>query len=299
MKVANDTSEFISIILAQHNETFFDTPANLEIVYRGQSNSTWAMVPSVFRNDNDFLNERLYLREFQRELPNECTGLMDFDILVKAQHYGVPTRLLDFTLNPLVALYFACSDTMNLNESGKVFSFYPVSLFSQSDFMLEILMSYIFKIKRNVQFNDFDEEKLYNLIQKSDTPHFVTKEQIKKCLVSNQPFFISPRLTNERIRAQQGVFALFNTGLSETKGKSNFKLPSKIQNDYLEPNLEILIPKDAKQKILIELDKLGINKSTLFPELEFHAKDIVNRIRQTNSSLNERIINDVREKICD
>lgn len=90
-------------------------------IYRGQSDAKWGLVPGLFR-----------VREFPREHPKNWDSLEAFSIgafsrrakqyhpdvdstfsytLVIAQHYGVPTRLLDWSCNPLVALFFAVCES--------------------------------------------------------------------------------------------------------------------------------------------------------------------------------------------
>ncbi|MDE0449793.1 MAG: FRG domain-containing protein [Spirochaetaceae bacterium] len=87
-----------------------DHPAN-EWVFRGQRNKEWRLQPSVGRDGSYSLDwERLLLEQFRRlaEPYVNSAGMTDWDWLALAQHHGLPTRLLDWTSNSLVACFFAC-----------------------------------------------------------------------------------------------------------------------------------------------------------------------------------------------
>ena len=96
------------------------------IFYRGHSNKEFKLVPSIYRKNDkgDFLyieNEDKIYRETIAKVPYDFNGKNTIESLVLMQHYGVPTRILDLTTNPLVALYFACVE--DKKKDGEVIVF--------------------------------------------------------------------------------------------------------------------------------------------------------------------------------
>ena len=91
------------------------TEEGVEFYFRGEPKDTWNLTPSVMRRegpDGDLRNAEgemlVHLRSRRTEDFVEATSALDE--MVIARHYGLPTRLLDVTHNPLVALFNACED---------------------------------------------------------------------------------------------------------------------------------------------------------------------------------------------
>ena len=100
---------------------------------RGQADYSWGLRPTISRNlhyaglctrgydkdreDNLLHRFRRYTRAFLERDVHER------ELLFLARHHGIPVRLIDWTSNPLVALYYACVDDMRLMSDGAVWAF--------------------------------------------------------------------------------------------------------------------------------------------------------------------------------
>lgn len=245
--------------------------------FRGQEVDYWDIQPSIFRNDMLSVEDKLMQTPLQQN-PFDFRDLDDsFDIMTKYQHYGMCTRLLDLTTNPLVALYFACKihlDFHYLNEkepSGVVYfsKYYPTY---QNDINVKIITFLascdLSKCNRIIDVLDMLEDKS---IITSDLKKRWLDGQIEdfiKILQNN--YLVIPTYSNERLRKQNGVFLLVSMFTVDITDTIKTGIISKTKKDLREEfdKTYFYILGENKRKILKELDLLGINESTLFPELE-------------------------------
>ena len=113
-------------------------------MYRGQSNSEWQLIPSIGRMkmgkaifvDWNTFEEHL-LNQFKKySIPFLSTEPKnDVDWLIIAQHHGLPTRMLDWTMNPLKGLFFALQD---LSTDGSLFTFEKTAWYDNLDSLNKI-----------------------------------------------------------------------------------------------------------------------------------------------------------------
>lgn len=312
-----DLFDYISLTLAIESKK----------LYRGQADFSWGLLPSVFRTtpppERDIFSElkQLNHKDFTKD---------DFiEIAVNMQHYGIPTRLLDWTSNSLHALYFACVSKENENKDGAV---------------------YIVKIESIVELGTDEEKHIANFLEYKYLNSDMRKNDVLTFLDSinssnEHHYFFKTKYYNDRIRSQKGYFSIYfeqteaeiNEFRNQTlKDFENICNGQQLNMDYVkslidkikllrfplsdqsvidskvleilgefpynenvktvlegeitkvlkilnlkvsrphdmnkilskENHIKVLIPTAAKKKLIEQLDDMGINSSTIYPDIE-------------------------------
>lgn len=245
--------------------------------YRGHGSSEYNLTPGIYRNTGWIKNESTMFHELMLRCPNDfdISG-STFNSLVKMQHYSLPTRLLDITANPLIALYFACEDEKP--HDAEVIAFrVPKNEIRYHDSDTVSVISNIsrmpstFSAKKDKIIETFNNNpeiiRLVREIQR-EKPYFENRVESEHL---NSVVCVKPVLDNPRIIKQDGAFFLFGMNASKVN-------PAEVPSRYLASldNLRIIIRGSDKRKILQQLELLGITKQSIYPEIEHVAGYIKN-----------------------
>ena len=219
--------------------------------YRGQSDSSWGNVAGIFRPDLSELlkNEKRAVRDLISVHPNEfAADETMFDRLVRMQHFGLPTRLLDVSLNALVALYFATDPGSHKSElaDGRVTAFaIPLerekyfdsdsvsclanlaNLTAEEKAEINEVRESVKSLPENKLIETFNEagviKRLHQFIR-SEKPYFLP---IIDPIDLYQPYYVHPKMSNRRILAQSGAFILYGI---QARNDCSFQTLSKRHN---------------------------------------------------------------------
>lgn len=250
----------------------FDRPAQATFFFRGHSNFTYTLKPSIYRDEGWIQNEDVLFKELILRCPNDFSDQQStFQTLVKMQHYSLPTRLLDLTANPLVALFFACTAGGDPQESGEVLVFrVPTREIKYFD---SDTVSVISNISRRPKGFEVPSSKLTEKQFNATTEIGYLLHEIKH----EKPYFepsivrahlesvvcVKPKMDNPRIIRQDGAFLLF--GVSGTKMSPAIVPPEYFANENAS---RILVIPQEKKRMLKQLETLGITQGTIYPEIE-------------------------------
>ncbi len=165
------------------------------------------------------------------------------------QHYGLPTRLLDWSLSPLVSLYFALEQEIDISSKRVVWVIEPRTMNQQS-----------IKFKGVIAPNNFKSSMIKNYL-----PKYLRNNNDN---IPKMPVAIELPLLNKRVTAQKGVFTMhcFNAVsideyYRESKLKNIVKLKIRSEND--------------RYKLLEDLYALGFKEDDIYQDLNSLSRRII------------------------
>jgi hypothetical protein len=242
--VVTSVNDFIAEIFKYRNSI-----GNRKIWYRGQADKSHGLLPTIGRDqpyagrtmkfDRD--QERELLHRFRRRsYPLIGLALTAGEALFLARHHKLPTRLLDWSANAFVGLYFACISEPT--KHGRVWG----------------------AVRRETS-QDLDAFDLAK--QEKEEDLFALLERGKPSIKLLHPFYNSPRIV-----AQDGVFTVHDDPWQplESYAKYDFQ-PKNLDLDRI---IQWRVNRNSKPRIIGELSVLGITHRTVYPDLDGIAQSL-------------------------
>lgn len=243
-------------------------------VYRGLSRDD-QLFPTILRNipkavDN---NIRLYERKIYEDYCKYSIQYLPYyaypeDFLASAQHYGLPTRLLDWTSNFNIALFFACSDNTidsYIIKAKKEYIIDSLLQFPTDTSSCQPLDNRLRLLFNNMDYFDNETKKGNIYSQKPQYGQEYIIKTIQKSVKDNSMCFLKTHDANPRIVAQQGLFEFCkikpNSTIEQIKSEHLQRLNNTISSMYK-------IPQKQKLEFMSYLKSIGITSASIFLDLE-------------------------------
>ena len=240
--------------------------AENRLFFRGCSDARYKLIPGLYRRnsatsslDVAILEQRL-LGEFrQRSIPFHSRTLdQDWDALFFMQHYGIPTRLLDWTENPLIAMYFAVVNAppTTMKRGKPEFDNAAVWVLDPAGWNRFALRNQGFKDG----VLDISHAHLMNFKPSSDFKN-----------MNKNAVAIYGAHNSQRIVAQRGVFTVFGQGeepMEEAFDQDGFPAYCLAK---------LIMDKDVVSELRREVIDYGITDSVVFPDLDGLSREIKRR----------------------
>ncbi|MEL6537273.1 MAG: FRG domain-containing protein [Bacteroidota bacterium] len=215
-------------------------------VYRGLGDASYPLLTSLMRLSGPFeVLEHHLLRNFKKYAHrNAVPGDNIWNWLAVAQHHGLPTRLLDWTHSPYVALHFATAKLQKFDRDGVIWCLN----YAQNKEYLPPRFKRVMDVEGTNIFTVDMLSEVCNSLRELDE-------------VQNEDFlvFFEPPSLDERIVSQHALFTMLSNNTASL-------------DDYLKahPDLyfRIIIPAELKWEIRDKLDQANINERVLFPGLD-------------------------------
>lgn len=221
-----------------------------DYAFRGVSDKSYELKNRFLRNCGDDENLEFHLlRNFKKYAKlNRQSLASDWDLVTIGQHYGLPTRLMDWTYSPFVAVHFATSNLEKFDKDGAI---WMVDFVKAKSVLPETLRKALKASGSNTFTIDLLDETI---------PHLTDFDSLS---ISNFALFFEPPSIDERIVNQYAFFSVMSS-------------PTALMDDWLILNNEfyyrIIIPRELKWEVRDKLDQANITERLLFPGLDGLAK---------------------------
>ena len=251
-EVSGEKSLEVQPVIIESFNAYIEFIGNLKssylnpVFYRGQTNANYLLTPNSLRENpkNEHLMIDAFTRRFYDEL-NKCHSSMERLMLM--QHFLLPTRCLDITENPLMALYFACSHMKKFRKKivkEKQEDWGEIILFQEPDDddegkpeRLKTIESSNISVIANTAFME-EEFSLWHLGArwKKDVDLGHDEKFIDLRSIVRRSYIVRVPQNNPRIKNQQGAFIMANANMAYVKGhKSEGKKLTEaiLKKDYI------------------------------------------------------------------
>lgn len=254
-----------------------------EIYYRGEVKEFPKREPGILRDKGYWKNEgNIYkdMMDMYTDQMHKARGYIGQ--LALLQHYSVPTRLLDITVNPLIALYFACEKQGTADdEDGYVFMYIRGGKKTDSP--------EVYALSLHACIPDLSDKEIAQKVEQ-EYKEVYTEEQIHNFI--RTPIFLKEsadlRVGNKRIEAQAGSFFIC---ADDDRG-------GLITLDSVPPVCIFRVPAVYKDAIRLELDKKDINVRTVYPELSSGGVYLKQKYKKDYYKINKNDY-EICENVCE
>lgn len=269
---AQSLDGFMSILNQKCQNT-----ADCSFFYRGESKDfgKTALHPQLFREPKWIENEHIMLKNFEAKFPLDFPkGTSTFDIIVTADHFALPSRVLDISHSALTGLFMACDS--NQSEDGFVYVFKVPkedvkSWNSDTVVLLSNLARMDFKFPQKKGWLKSVNHLVHTIKdEKPDYYKMYNDYEIKKYKKDlNKIVCVESKMLNSRIINQKGLFFLFGMKGS----KANYEQLNFDRNVEI---YSIRIRGNCKASILNLLATCGYDRMTMFPDMQNVCQHIKN-----------------------
>lgn len=222
------------------------------IWFRGQEDKEWHLIPSIQRGD---LNERealitnefyIYVNQIEDNMPNKTNYAAWMSLM---QHYGLPTRILDWSSSPLVASYFALEKNRDKDIDACIWTLIPRRVNKQEGFG-----GFVYPI---------DAYTVQQMLTPAFKSNYKVQDKFKDKIIACHSVE-----KNLRMYSQQSAFTVHN---------SEKRLEDICDSETL---FKFVIPRVCKQEFYESIKVLGISTSFIYPDMEHVSKDIIHKYKQ-------------------